>query len=266
MGNFPISVPELGRKFVDYRSTIFGDSFNWSWVRPLLQVQYLAIHHSAGPDTQTPDDIAAYHVRSRGWGGIGYHFVISKDGTVYYVGDITTARANVLNMNHLVLGICLIGNFTGGNNPSNEQINSAHLLSAKLLFNTPELPNVNGWEDVKGHKDFSPTACPGDAWPTIRQSIINATGGIDASKRSQEITDLYRIVLGREPDISGLNGYVASSLSIEAIRKSMTESTEHQSLLSRARNYKDAQNLAGEATSLVIQLKDKLDKIKNLGQ
>ncbi|MEK7166249.1 MAG: peptidoglycan recognition family protein, partial [Patescibacteria group bacterium] len=128
MGNFAFNVPSLGTKFIDYRNQILGDSFNWSFARPLSQVQYLTIHHAAGPDTQTPDSIAAFHVNTNGWGGIGYHFVIAKDGRVYYVGDLTTGRANVANLNHLVIGICLIGSFIDGIEPPQTQLVSTHEL------------------------------------------------------------------------------------------------------------------------------------------
>lgn len=261
MGNFPLSVPDLGNKFIDYRAGILGDSFNWSWVRPLSQVQYLAIHHSAGPDNQTVDQIAQFHVNSRGWGGIGYHFVVAQDGRTFYVGDITTARANVYAYNHLVLGICMIGNFTGDKTPPDTQINSVHILSAKLLFRTPEIPNVNGWEDVKGHKDFSPTACPGDNWPAIRQRIVTSGVSTDLSKRSQEITKLYQTILGRDPDQGGLSSYTNGTLTIEAIRKEMTESPEHREILSRARSYKDTASLASEASNFLRQAQDRMDKI-----
>lgn len=241
MGNFMFNVPSLGSKFKDYRSVVMGDSFNWSWVRPLSQPRYLTIHHSAGPDNQTPQDIAAYHVQSRGWGGIGYHFVIGNDGTVYYVGDLTTARANVLNYNDLVIGICLIGYFTAGRNPNSEQIRSAHELCAQLLFRTPELSGINDWGDVVGHKQLSATACPGDNWENWRNQIINFSGSPTTpptnQNRVQEITGLYLTILGRAPDTAGLNSYANSNQSIDQIRKNMVESPEHQQLIYWGRSH-----------------------------
>lgn len=166
MANTLIEVPSLGKKFVDYRQPIWGDSFNWSWNRPLEQVENLVIHHSAGIHDATPDDIALLH-KTRGWGGIGYHFVITQDGTSYYVGDIGTARANVLNKNELVIGICLVGDFTK-HLPSDEQITSAHLLCQRLI---ELVPNVKNWDQLKGHKDFQATACPGSSWDVGGDSI-----------------------------------------------------------------------------------------------
>ncbi len=98
MSNTHLAIPALGDKFVDYRQPIWGDSFTWSWERKLSEIKYLVIHHSVTSHDATPDDIALLH-KARGWAGIGYHFVITKDGRVWYVGDLETARANVKNKN-----------------------------------------------------------------------------------------------------------------------------------------------------------------------
>jgi hypothetical protein len=266
MGNFNFSVPSLGNKFIDYRQPIIGDSFNWSWIRPLSQPKYLTIHHSAGPDTQTPDDIARYHVQVRGWGGVGYHFIITKDGTVYYVGDLTTARANVLNFNQYVIGICLIGTFMNGKVPTNAQLQNTHELCAQLLFRTPELVNVNGWEDVVPHKALRATECPGDTWDNWRQKIITSlsTTPPTDTNRVQAITTLYHTVLGRDPDQSGLNFYVTGNYTYDQIRQFMVESAEHQQILNRAKNLKIAQQLADQAKQPTQNLTTILTNITNL--
>ena len=128
MAKIDLTIPSLGSKFVDLRDSLPGNAYTWSWERQFTEIKYLAIHHTAAPDTQTPTQIANFHINSNGWGGIGYHFVIAKDGTVYYVGDISTARANVAKLNEQVIGICLIGNFTSGRVPTNEQLDSARTL------------------------------------------------------------------------------------------------------------------------------------------
>lgn len=167
----PKKLVELGR-WKDVRPTIWGDSYNWSWVRPWNQLKYLVIHHSVTKHDATAEDVALLH-KARGWGGIGYHFVIEKSGLVKYVGDISTARANVANLNEQVIGICLIGDFTK-HLPSDEQIESAHDLCKFFLTETPSLPTLVSWDQLKGHKDFNPTACPGSSFPNdMRQRIID---------------------------------------------------------------------------------------------
>lgn len=163
MANTPLHIPELVKrnKWTDYRDPIWGDSYTWSWERTPQEVKYLVIHHSVTSPDATPDDIALLH-KARGWGGIGYHFVITKDGMVWYVGDVGTARANVLDMNEKVIGICMIGDFTKAL-PTDEQITSAHYL-CEFFFTAGPWVNVKGWDDVVGHKELQSTACPGTSW------------------------------------------------------------------------------------------------------
>lgn len=177
MVRIDLTIPSLGGKFADIRDNLPGDSFNWSWVRPLSQVNFLAIHHSGGPDTQTPTDIANYHVSNNGWGGIGYHFLIGKDGIVYYVGDIGSARANVANLNEQVIGICLVGNFMGGKEPTLEQLDSTQKLCDFFIREYPDLSNVTSWEAVRGHKELpnQATTCPGDSWNLWKGKLFGAS-------------------------------------------------------------------------------------------
>lgn len=172
-----LSIPTLGNKFFDLRDSLLGDAYNFSWERPLSQVKYLAIHHSASDDTQSPEDIANFHIERNGWGGIGYHFLIDKEGQVFYVGDISTARANVANMNEQVVGIGLIGNFTKGQVPTSNQLDSARKLCEFFITDFPNLPNVKSWEVVLGHKELpnQKTICPGDTWKAWKQNITVAS-------------------------------------------------------------------------------------------
>ncbi len=193
MARIDLNIPELGNKFIDLRDSIPGDSYNFSWVRPLSQVNYLAIHHSATSPAQTPEDIANFHINSNGWGGIGYHFVISKDGIVYYVGDIGTARANVANLNEQVIGICLTGNFTDVE-PTEEQLDSAKKL-CNFLINYPDLVNVKSRDVVKAHKELpnQSTTCPGDTWTLWKSKIIPGDGNTSSGGGLTKEADNLRL-------------------------------------------------------------------------
>lgn len=173
MAKINLNIPSLSDKFVDLRDSLSGDGFNWNWQRPLSQVEYLAIHHSATQINYTPEQIAQDHITKNGWGGIGYHFVIDKDGIVYYTGDISTARANVANLNEAVIGICLIGNFTDNESPTPQQLQSTHNL-CEFFINYDNLPNIKSWDKIRGHKELpnQSTNCPGDNWPSFRIQIV----------------------------------------------------------------------------------------------
>lgn len=282
MAKIDQTIPSLGPKFVDLRDSLPGNAYSWSWERSLSEIKYLAIHHTAAPDTQTPQDIANFHINSNGWGGIGYHFLISKDGTVYYVGDITTARANVANLNEAVIGICLIGNFTSGRVPTDEQIESAKKLCDFFINIYPELPNVNGWETVKGHKELpgQATTCPGDDWLSWKVKIISGGGNhssgggtspnLVSSDRGNQISELYKNILGRDSDIGGLQTYTNSPQTIDEVARILYQSLEHQNLISNARQtdslksqVESLQTTLASLNQNVISLKEVLHEREN---
>ena len=168
MARTDLSIPELNSKFVDYREQIWGDSFSWIDERRADLIKYLVIHHSVTPHEKSPDDIALIH-KNKGWGGIGYHFVITKDGKVWYVGDVSTERANTGGYNDVVIGICMVGDFTK-HLPSDEQIVSCHQL-CKYFLDQPQWPLLNDWkENIVGHKELVKTACPGTSWDKSQES------------------------------------------------------------------------------------------------
>lgn len=172
-----IPVLEERKKFRDYRHDIWGDSFSLYWERKWEEIKYLCIHHTVTNPTNNPkqdvDYIAELHKR-RGWKICGYHFIITADGMVWYVGDISTARANVADMNEKVIGVSLVGDFTKYN-PTDEQILSAHDLCKFFLNDVHALSNICGksWEDVVvGHSQLQATQCPGPAWKGPADSMF----------------------------------------------------------------------------------------------
>jgi N-acetyl-anhydromuramyl-L-alanine amidase AmpD len=138
-------------------------SKKYVWAKPLTYrnlsvVDTLVIHHSASANNLTPDDIDKEH-KAKGWSGIGYHFVIVPDGTIYTGRPINTVGANVENQNTHIIGICLIGNFDVGKNvPTAAQLQALIELLAYLQ-------KIKHFPKVCGHKDLMATACPGKNFP-----------------------------------------------------------------------------------------------------
>jgi N-acetyl-anhydromuramyl-L-alanine amidase AmpD len=64
------------------------------------------IHHTASPDVSAKV-IDGWH-KERGWDGIGYHFVIRKDGTIEEGRSLAKHGAHAKGRNHYV-GITLTG-------------------------------------------------------------------------------------------------------------------------------------------------------------
>jgi len=237
MANTPLYIPVLEerKKIKDYRQGIWGDSYSWYKERSWPTIKHLVIHHSVTkPTSNTKSDvdyIAQIH-KNKGWGGIGYHFVITADGMVHYVGDISTQRANVADKNHLVIGICLVGDFRAYN-PTDEQILSAHDLCKFLLNDVPALTNLVDWKNVVGHKNLQATECPGPQWEgpsdSMRERIKNRIPYtpqvepepvIDWKKRYVELKETT------DKQISDLRADVLSEK--EQINEKETEMADHK--------------------------------------
>lgn len=173
-----IMIPDLKDKFQDYRDGIPGDSYNWGPVINANEIQYFTFHHSVTSQTAKNDGnwkaecdkIANEHISGNGWAGVGYRFIICSDGTVAYVGDLSHGGSAVANNNNIMFSACLVGDFTK-ELPTASQIHSAHLLAKFFLDQMPQYPKLDSWDDIKGHKEFNPTQCPGSAWKTVGDNL-----------------------------------------------------------------------------------------------
>jgi hypothetical protein len=168
MARHPVGIPfylEGGRqneaRLVDDRMSVPGDSYYWYKVdENLSRLKYFVIHHSVTPNNYGPNQIAQMHL-ARGWDGIGYHFVITNDGVIHYVGDLGTWRASVVAMNDKVIGVNMIGDFRFGNVPSDAQYRAINVLYREFVADS-RFPGIKGPTAVKFHNELQATACPCD--------------------------------------------------------------------------------------------------------
>ena len=119
----------------------------------------IVIHHTGNPtdDDLSAEEIHASHLK-QGWAGIGYHFVIRKDGTVEAGRPYDCVGAHAEGENYHTIGIHLSGNFENAE-PTQAQIESL----AKLLADLTEMYSLeNTAQYVVGHRDLMATACPGE--------------------------------------------------------------------------------------------------------
>jgi hypothetical protein len=134
--------------------------------RTLDQIKYLVIQHSVLPSDFPPERIANYLVEKKQWPGIGYHFYITSDGTIYQTNRLETvcyfAGSNVRN-NPLGVCVCFAGNFTD-EVPTEAQLSSGGKLLA-FLMQELHLP----MEGIRGHKEFVVTQSPGNQWDSGRK-------------------------------------------------------------------------------------------------
>lgn len=121
--------------------------------RPLQAINMFVLHHSA-TTTGSPVAYANYHIQENGWPGIGYHFVIQQDGTVYQTNELTTISYHASGVNSQAVGICLTGNYDLSAPPPAQH--------AALIGLLRHLRGIIGQKPVYGHHQFSSKSCPGN--------------------------------------------------------------------------------------------------------
>lgn len=118
----------------------------------------IVIHHTGNP---TDDDMSAEEIhrshQNKGWAGIGYHYVIRKDGTVERGRPHWTVGAHAYGYNSHTIGIHLSGNFMDAQ-PTGEQIEALAMLLSGVCSDYDIPINSN---TVVGHCDLMSTDCPG---------------------------------------------------------------------------------------------------------
>ena len=80
----------------------------------------IVLHHAAM--NGSVEDIHRVH-KNKGWAGIGYHFYVRKDGSIYRGRPEYAIGAHASGSNYNSLGICAEGNF------ENETMSDAQNLS-----------------------------------------------------------------------------------------------------------------------------------------
>lgn len=151
---------QLGLRLKDIRKTIRKHPAKKYSQRALKDITSIAIHHSM-TDGGSAEAFANHHVGTNNWPGIGYTYVILKDGTIQWCNDLTTTSYHVGDSNRQALGICLVGDFrkaTGSKRPTKEQMESLYIL---LDFLFGYLPNL---KQIKGHQEYPNyywKECPG---------------------------------------------------------------------------------------------------------
>lgn len=127
----------------------------------------IVLHHAVS--NGSVQNIHAGH-KNRGWIGIGYHFYVRKDGSVYRGRPENWIGAHAVGHN-TGIGICAEGNFMN-DTMGDAQKKSIIEVIAYLLDKYGDLT-------IQRHKDVDATACPGANYPfnEIVAAARNATGG-----------------------------------------------------------------------------------------
>jgi N-acetylmuramoyl-L-alanine amidase len=126
----------------------------------MREVDTIIVHCSATPPAM---DIGAKQIdkwhKDRGWRGVGYHFVIKRDGTIEKGRDVRDIGAHARGFNTSSIGVCYIGGTDKDGHPEDNrtlaQKTSMRYLIDILLMTFPS-------SKVLGHRDLPNVAkaCP----------------------------------------------------------------------------------------------------------
>lgn len=115
----------------------------------------IILHHAAAESCDAAT-IHQWHL-NKGWSGIGYHFVVRKNGSIERGRPEDTVGAHALNNNSDSIGICFEGNFETETMPETQKAAGKELVAY--------LKQKYGISTVQKHKDVTSTACPGKNFP-----------------------------------------------------------------------------------------------------
>lgn len=152
--------------------------------RNLSEIDKIILHHTA-TSSGTPQAIAHHHVKCTGsgrcWPGIGYHFVIEKDGTIYQTNYLETISYHTQGTNSTGISVCIVGNY------DLEQPTAASIESLNKL--NIYLRSVLGKNlPVDQHRDFANKSCPGQNLYNYPETGILNTVGYIYKDESENLT------------------------------------------------------------------------------
>jgi hypothetical protein len=187
-----------------------------TWAPQFYTTKKLIVHHTDTSDSYTDTagaeaqirSIYYYHSVTQGWGDIGYNFLIDKFGTIYegrYSRDYAGADpsgdnalgqgvtgAHTSGWNSGTVGVALLGTLTTHDATPAARDALERLLAweasrngidpqATQTFVNPVSGATITTPNIAGHRDYTATACPGDAFyptlPTIRNDVAALMSG-----------------------------------------------------------------------------------------
>ena len=132
----------------------------------LGNLKLVVIHHTAGPkiaeDASPAEEYAVtkeferQHVEDNGWKGIGYNHLIYPSGRIHEGRGFRRVGAHTPKQNSKSLGVAFVMN-AEVENPTKQAIDSCREL---LGYAQTKNHLASGFE-IKGHRDYDSTKCPG---------------------------------------------------------------------------------------------------------
>ncbi|MBI2523663.1 N-acetylmuramoyl-L-alanine amidase [Candidatus Peregrinibacteria bacterium] len=156
------------------RSDANGQTYRWP-LQYSPSVKLLVVHHTAQnvtgderPPIERVRALYAYHADSRGWGDVGYHYIIDERGQIYEgrAGGEKVIGGHAYCWNTGTISVAMLGNFDV-EQPKQVQMQSLQRLLSNLaqtygidLGSSVRMHGRN-FPPIVGHRDLLSTDCPG---------------------------------------------------------------------------------------------------------
>jgi uncharacterized protein YgiM (DUF1202 family) len=142
------------------------------WPPQYQTVEHIIIHHSETPNFRDPlleiRSIHYYHAITRGWGDIGYNYLVDFMGNVYEgrAGGENVIGGHAYQYAYGSAGICCMGSFSV-ENATPEALAGLIWITAWAGRNLDPLGKADFHETAQcpticGHRDVVDSSCPGD--------------------------------------------------------------------------------------------------------
>lgn len=179
--------------------SINGSTLRWAHTYS-KEIDLLLVHHTAvqvSGDTRSGVEriraLYAYHAQNRGWGDIGYHYLIDEEGQIYEgkAGGKYVVGGHAYCNNVNTIGVALLGNFEV-EKPSQDQMKALQWLLSDLgdTYNIDLDDNASFHGElfsspILGHGDVLSTACPGFY---VRQTLSQVRKNVENNDLEKNIT------------------------------------------------------------------------------
>jgi hypothetical protein len=224
----PIGPFAVKRPIVISREAWGADPAYLDWYPEYAPVQRVVLHHTATAGGGNPvSEVLAiyyYHAVTRGWGDIGYNYLVDSNGNIYegrHGGD-DVVGAHTARWNTGALGVALLGCYDAGDCSPSQAPSDAALdaitdlvtwtASRRVLDPRQVAAFTNSYADpplnlhrLSGHRDYSQyidgqwynaTSCPGqalyDELPALRDDVWSRLPKDDARFEGHDTPTLLK--------------------------------------------------------------------------
>ena len=177
---------------------IIDEKYNWNGgFTSRFKTDYIVLHHAEAVKC-TAQDVHSWH-RANGWTGIGYHFFVRKDGTIYRGRPINVVGAHVQGMNSCSIGICAEGDYHT-KEKTMPQAQKKSIIELCQYLKKNYYPNAK----IVGHREIGDSNCPGRYYPLDEIKNMKYTEVL-TMEQNNELKELINKQAAEIADLKNIN-------------------------------------------------------------